>query len=101
MLRYLLLYLEGGIYSDTDTTLLKPPGRWGDGPRLWRDGAGWLEPGQLDRLAAGENINDIIGPPSIIVGIEADVGSREDWNDWWPRPVSRPVSKLNPITSPH
>jgi hypothetical protein len=24
----------------------------------------------------------------VIVGIEADVGERDDWNEWWPRPVS-------------
>jgi alpha 1,6-mannosyltransferase len=88
MLRYLVLYLEGGIYTDTDTTLLKSPTAWGRDAQLWRDGAGWLEPAEIDRIAEGENAEDVLGPPSVIVGIEADVGNRADWNDWWPRPVS-------------
>jgi hypothetical protein len=25
---------------------------------------------------------------SVVVGVESDVGGREDWHDWWPRPVS-------------
>lgn len=95
MLRYLLLFLEGGIYTDTDTTLLKSPGHWGQGARLWRDGAGWLESAQLDRLAAGESPDDVLGPPSVVVGVEADVGGREDWNDWWPRPVSLNPSQVD------
>ena len=87
MYRYLILLLEGGIYSDTDTTLLKAPSNWGRGARAWRDGKGWLDQASLDRLEAGEKINAILGPPSVVVGIEADVGGREDWHDWWPRPL--------------
>lgn len=83
-----MLYLKGGIYSDTDTTLLKDPARWGQGAKLWRDGAGWLDSASLDRLEAGEEASQVLPPPSIVVGIEADVGDREDWYDWWPRPVS-------------
>ncbi|KAK8850357.1 hypothetical protein IAR55_004275 [Kwoniella newhampshirensis] len=86
-LRYLLLLLEGGIYTDTDTTLLKPPSKWGQGARLFRNGAGWLTDEQKQRLDDGENADSVLGKPSVIVGIEADVGSREDWFDWWPRPM--------------
>jgi hypothetical protein len=31
----------------------------------------------------------------VVVGIEADVGERDDWNEWWPRPVSHlPTEEL-------
>lgn len=88
MWRYLILALEGGIYSDTDTHLLKPPSAWGRDAKLWRNGKGWLENEQRVRIKAGQDWQEVLGPPSIVVGIEADVGGREDWFDWWPRPVS-------------
>ncbi|OWT37939.1 alpha 1,6-mannosyltransferase [Cryptococcus neoformans Bt1] len=86
-LRYLLLLLRGGIYSDTDTVLLKSPSHWGQNARLWNDGEGWLAEDQKKRLEEGAQINEVLGRPSVIVGLEADVGDREDWYDWWPRPI--------------
>jgi len=68
MLRYLLILFEGGVYTDTDTRLLKPIGNWGRGWMDYEDTTG-------------------VGPPGVIVGIEADVGGRVDWHDWWARPV--------------
>ncbi|ODN86100.1 hypothetical protein L198_07393 [Cryptococcus wingfieldii CBS 7118] len=91
MLRYLLLLLRGGIYSDTDTTLLKPPSKWGAPPTtppvLFNNGDGWLTPEQKERLEAGESHDEVLGRASVVVGVEADVGDREDWYDWWPRPI--------------
>ena len=87
-LRYILLLLEGGIYSDTDTAPLKGPSSWGQGSKLWRDGDGWLGDEQKDLIQRGRSVEDVLGKPSVIVGVEADVGTREDWFDWWPRPVS-------------
>jgi alpha 1,6-mannosyltransferase len=86
-LRYLVLLVKGGIYSDTDTRLRKPPSKWGQGATLWADGKG-LKKEERARIAAGEKWQDVLGPPTVIVGIEADVGERDDWNEWWPRPVS-------------
>jgi hypothetical protein len=85
-LRYLLLLVEGGIYSDTDTRLRKPPSRWGQGATLWSEGKG-LKKEEKARIAAGEKWEEVLGPPSVVIGIEADVGERDDWNEWWPRPV--------------
>jgi len=85
-LRYLVLLVKGGIYSDTDTRLRKPPSKWGQGSTLWADGKG-LKKEEKARIAAGEKWQDVLGPPSVVVGIEADVGERDDWNEWWPRPV--------------
>ncbi|EIW69886.1 hypothetical protein TREMEDRAFT_61657 [Tremella mesenterica DSM 1558] len=87
MIRYLLLLIHGGIYSDTDTALLKPPSDWGKGARLWRDGLGWIGDADKARIDAGEEVDDVIGKPSVVVGIEADVGDRSDWYEWWPRPI--------------
>lgn len=96
-LRYLLLAMHGGIYTDTDTILLKPPSRWTQGAHLWKDGEGWLSPADMARIAAvsdageserGAVEREVLGPVGAVVGIEADVGDREDWADWWPRPVS-------------
>ncbi|WVN89581.1 uncharacterized protein L203_104808 [Cryptococcus depauperatus CBS 7841] len=86
-LRYLLLLLRGGIYTDTDTVLLKPPSKWGQKPRLYKNGENWLTNEQKQRWQQGATIEEIIGRPSIIVGLEADVGERTDWYDWWPRPI--------------
>ena len=72
VLRYLLLLLEGGIYTDTDTNLLKPPSVWGAEAKLWRNGAGWLSSDSLDRLEKGETQTSVLGEPSVVVGIEAD-----------------------------
>ncbi|KAF8528075.1 nucleotide-diphospho-sugar transferase [Hysterangium stoloniferum] len=67
-LRYLLLLVEGGVYSDMDTTCLKPIDVWGS-----------------DADVMGHMRGD--DSPSAIVGIEADVGDRADWHDWWSRPI--------------
>ncbi|GAA6030087.1 hypothetical protein JCM8097_009249 [Rhodosporidiobolus ruineniae] len=67
--RYLVLAVEGGVYADTDVECLKPVERWGEDPS-WE----------------GKR-PDTYTPPSLIVGIEADVGSRHDWHDFWPRPL--------------
>ncbi len=96
-LRYLLLLLEGGIYSDTDTNLLKSPSSFGQDAKLWRDGAGWLDDVSRQRISAGEDTEAVLGKPSVVVGVEADVGDRSDWFDWWPRPA-RPVLLLLPLS---
>lgn len=64
-------------------TLAEPP----RGAKLWADGKG-LSKAEKARIAAGEDWEEVLGSPSIIVGVEADVGEREDWHDWWARPVS-------------
>jgi hypothetical protein len=99
-LRYLLLLVNGGIYTDTDTRLRKAPSRWGQGATLWADGKG-LPKEARGRILAGEAWEEVLGPPTVVVGIEADVGEREDWNEWWPRPVC-PGSHLgsNPMFLP-
>lgn len=56
--------MEGGVYSDTDTICLKPIHEWGTvDPLRWRDQ------------------DSIDGTPSMIIGVEADVGDRDDWHD--------------------
>lgn len=79
MLRYLLMYVEGGIYSDVDTKRLKEISRWGSGANDFQDGEGWMP--------AGMNGGESLPGPSVILGVEADVGDREDWYEWWARPL--------------
>ncbi|KAG9104613.1 membrane-bound alpha-1,6- mannosyltransferase Initiation-specific [Ceratobasidium sp. 370] len=67
LLRYLLVMVEGGIYTDIDTKRLKDISQWGQGADI--RGA------------------ESTGLPSVVVGIEADVGTRSDWHQWWPRPL--------------
>jgi len=91
MLRYTLLYLKGGIYTDTDTSLLKNIADWGEDPDLYRQGRGWLFPEDRQGEPTEEEKTELkrgLKRASVIVGIESDVGNREDWHDWWPRPVS-------------
>jgi alpha 1,6-mannosyltransferase len=47
-----------------------------------------LKKADRDRIEAGEAWQDVLGEASVVIGIEADVGGREDWHEWWPRPVS-------------
>lgn len=54
---------------------------------MWANGKG-LSKQEKARIASGEDWKEVLGPPSIVVGIEADVGERGDWHDWWSRPVS-------------
>lgn len=100
LLRYLLLLVHGGIYSDTDTRLLKAPSKWGAGATLWRGGEGWLADADRRRIEAGESIDDVLGRPAVVVGIEVDVQDRDDWRDWWPRPVSRTSPPRYPSPPP-
>lgn len=51
-LRYIFVLFEGGIYTDTDTAILKTFEHWGSRP-------------------VEHDVSP--GPPSLIVGIEADV----------------------------
>lgn len=60
--RYLILLARGGIYSDIDTEALKPASDW--------------LPDDFDRATAG-----------LVIGIEADVGDREDWHLWYSRRI--------------
>jgi alpha 1,6-mannosyltransferase len=106
MLRYTLLYLIGGVYSDTDTSLLKPISDWGGEPDLYRQGRGWLFPeDQADEPTEVELdvLKRELNRASVIVGVESDVGERKDWHDWWPRPVSLsevPSGLAHVITEP-
>ncbi|KAG9013704.1 membrane-bound alpha-1,6- mannosyltransferase Initiation-specific [Tulasnella sp. JGI-2019a] len=85
MLRYLLLLVHGGVYTDTDTSCLKSISEWGGNAKLWKDGDGWLAPSRKDQTL--ESVKQSLGPPSVIVGVEADVGNRPDWQDWYARPL--------------
>ncbi|GAA6000829.1 hypothetical protein JCM10207_004679 [Rhodosporidiobolus poonsookiae] len=67
--RYLVLAVEGGVYADTDVECLRPVEKWGE-----------------DVSWHGERPEGYVAP-SLIVGIEADVGKRLDWHEWWPRPL--------------
>jgi alpha 1,6-mannosyltransferase len=60
--RYLILLARGGIYSDIDTAALKPAIEW--------------LPDDFDQATVG-----------LIIGIEADVGDRVDWNLWYSRRI--------------
>ena len=59
--RYLILLARGGIYTDIDTTALKPATEW--------------LPQDFDQGTAG-----------LVIGIEADP-DRPDWNQWYARRI--------------
>ena len=59
--RYLILLARGGIYSDIDTTALKPATEW--------------VPANVPRSSYG-----------MVIGIEADP-DRDDWADWYSRRI--------------
>lgn len=106
LLRCLLVAFEGGIYSDTDTYLHKPPSEWSQDADLWQEGKGWMEEGDiaqwklLDGILSDTRYAEIekfIGKPSIIVGIEAEVSEEQEWDDGWKHDIHgcfSPVSNL-------
>lgn len=59
--RYLILLARGGVYSDIDTTALKPTSQW--------------VPSEVPTSSYG-----------LVVGIEADP-DREDWQEWYARRI--------------
>lgn len=73
--RYLVVFLEGGFYSDTDTDCLKPVNQWGN-----IDAITWDLGGQVDPDIARR-------PPQVVVGIEVDVPDVTGWETFWPRPI--------------
>ncbi|KAJ7279142.1 glycosyltransferase family 32 protein [Mycena rebaudengoi] len=62
--RYLILLARGGIYSDIDTSPLKSINHW------------------LPRANVSESGTRKFG---LVIGIEGDVGSKENWQEWFPR----------------
>ncbi|KAJ7233172.1 nucleotide-diphospho-sugar transferase [Mycena rebaudengoi] len=62
--RYLILLARGGVYSDIDTTALKPVREW------------------LSRASISDN--STIG---LVVGVEADAGSLGNWRNLFPRRI--------------
>ncbi|KAG8887645.1 membrane-bound alpha-1,6- mannosyltransferase Initiation-specific [Tulasnella sp. 332] len=85
VLRYLLIFMYGGVYSDTDTICLKSIEKWGTSAELWKDGDGWLP--LSSKAHTSEDAKQALGPPSFIVGIEADFSHRADWQLSWSRPI--------------
>ncbi|EGG12653.1 family 32 glycosyltransferase, partial [Melampsora larici-populina 98AG31] len=87
--RYLKLLIVGGVYSDMDTRCLKPIETWmechlSDHQEIennFTKNETTVEKSLLDWTYKGTE------KPSVIVGIEADVGDRADWEEWWPRPI--------------
>ncbi|KAF3986920.1 hypothetical protein FT663_04159 [Candidozyma haemuli var. vulneris] len=63
--RYLILYARGGVYSDIDTTALKPIDTW---------------------LSANATVFDQENTAGLVVGIEADP-DRPDWAEWYARRI--------------
>lgn len=59
---YLVFLARGGIYSDINTQALKPTTEW--------------QPEKFNRSTVG-----------LVVGIEADATSRQDWSEWYSRRI--------------
>ncbi|CAD6575672.1 MAG: membrane-bound alpha-1,6- mannosyltransferase Initiation-specific [Tremellales sp. Tagirdzhanova-0007] len=78
LLRYLLLLVEGGVYSDIDTLPLRPIEQWGH-----------TNPEYLDISATdGKSWRSLLtASPAVIVAIDVDVHSHPDWAKGWPRPL--------------
>lgn len=98
VLRYLLLLVHGGIYSDTDTECLKPMADWGRGADVWRLEL-WATESEQRRLRAGEDPSKVLGRASVIVGVEVDVRERGDWHTWWARPMQ--IVQWTMASAPH
>lgn len=63
--RYLILFARGGVYSDIDTSGLKPVDEW---------------------ISNDSTIDDKTNQAGLVVGIEADP-DRPDWAEWYARRI--------------
>lgn len=82
--RYLVLYAQGGIYSDIDTFPLKPLNSWPSLNHTLRKT--FITEGMIPYQGSGPN-QEISSPdPGFIVGIEADP-DRPDWSEWYARRI--------------
>ncbi|CED82636.1 OCH1 [Phaffia rhodozyma] len=88
-LRYLLMLVHGGVYSDTDTVALRPIEQWGKlHPRLYTNGS----------LSSFDYSPD--SEPSLILGIEVDVWKPGcGWIKKWPRPLQ--IAQWTLSSTPH
>ncbi|ORX39234.1 hypothetical protein BD324DRAFT_576681 [Kockovaella imperatae] len=77
-LRYLLPLLEGGVYSDVDTTPLRPIEQWG------RVNVENLDISNTDGPDWEASISTF---PSVVVAVDVDVHKHPTWMDGWPRPL--------------
>jgi len=70
MFRYMVLQTFGGVYSDIDTVCLKPI-------------SSWIPTASTN--SSFTNITTSATKVGLIVGVEADVGDRPDWAQWYTR----------------
>lgn len=82
-LRYLLLFARGGIYSDIDTTPLKPLDSWLSMDQLsLQQFHDTNTPIPYKKFTKSLSATD----PGFVIGIEADP-DRDDWKDWYARRI--------------
>ncbi|CAI4062434.1 hypothetical protein N7582_002133 [Saccharomyces uvarum] len=87
-LRYLLLFARGGVYSDMDTTLLKPIESWPSQNKSWMNNIINVNtPIPYKNLKVSPVMDGKIQQqPGLVIGIEADP-DREDWSTWYARRI--------------
>jgi len=91
--RYIIVALLGGVYSDIDTTLLKPINQWGANADIWIPSQGSpvhpLVQKNLEAMDAADkqstSPSDFLTPPSFVLGLEADVAHVDDWSKYFAR----------------
>lgn len=87
--RYLVLAVEGGVYADVDVSCLRPIDEWSLDPSWEGNLYVYMIPLECSPLFKSFTVfiyHSSLRPqgwhaPSLIVGIEADVGNREDWHE--------------------
>ncbi|KAL9934743.1 hypothetical protein V8E36_006518 [Tilletia maclaganii] len=87
--RYAVLAFEGGLYSDLDTTCLKPFRQW-TAPSSNLSTTGNADEKSLlhvDEWDVGAPLHLRTAPPQLVVGIEADALGVRGWSTFWPRPI--------------
>jgi len=79
LFRYMVLQTFGGVYSDIDTTCLKPVSSW---VKTKQQNMVISNTTTTTTPSTSTSFNKSIG---LIVGVEADTGDRKDWALWYPR----------------
>lgn len=79
--RYLVVLLEGGVYSDVDTYPLRPIDEWGKTkPEIYDISS---TDGPVEKWKSVVEASE----PSVVIAVDVDVHAKMDWGKSWPRPL--------------
>ncbi|KAJ9111370.1 hypothetical protein QFC19_001138 [Naganishia cerealis] len=90
--RYLVVLMQGGVYSDVDTKPLKPINSWGNDGLHLHDISSTDGPAWWTKIAA---------QPSVVIGIDVDVHEFVGWEKDYIKEIPEQVARLEESKPPN